>query len=119
MRVIFNSPIQISCRLDRADEFLVSLLCNTEVIAVNQDISHPAKLVSEIKDGHRFLKYYEKVLEDGSVANAVFNLGETSEHFELRGVFRDLWLRNNLEIDGLQIEPHCCRLLKTIYDDKP
>ena len=117
MRAIFNSPIQISCRLDRADEFLLSLLCNTEVIAVDQDITSPAKLTQERKEGDTFTKEYRKQLSDGLVLKACFNLGESDAVFDVSGHFRDLWARQEVDISGLTLPPHCCRLLKTIKNE--
>ena len=37
MRAFLNSPIQISSTLEAVDEFELSLYCNEEIIAINQD----------------------------------------------------------------------------------
>ena len=37
MRAFLNSPIQISSNLEEIDDFELSLYCNEEVIAINQD----------------------------------------------------------------------------------
>ncbi len=114
MRIVFNSPIQFSCRLDHADPFLLALLCNPEVISVGQDIFSAAELVDENKNDRTYTKEYHKKLTDGRVLLAFFNIGEKRETFNLSGTFRDIWARSEVTLKGLTLEPHCCRLLKTI-----
>ena len=77
-RAFLNSPIQISCDLDYADEFLLSVFCNDEVIAINQDaLCDTARPVMQIEKGEARLDVFKRRLADGSVAYAIFNLGKT------------------------------------------
>jgi len=119
-RVIFPSPIQISCDLEQLSEFELDMLCNEEVIAVNQDaLGKSAACTYEEKTCtadcviQKHIKIYEKPLSDGTVAVAVFNLGNTVEAVSLQGLsFRDLWSKENLESGDLTLHPHTVRLLK-------
>lgn len=123
-RVIFPSPIQISCDLSQLTEFELDMLCNEEVIAVNQDmLCKSAACVLEektcAKDATllKHIKIYEKQLYDGDTAVAVFNLGNTTEEITISAErARDLWAKENLQpVDGevsLTVYPHTVRLLK-------
>jgi hypothetical protein len=122
MRAFFNSPIQISSTLENIGEFEFSLYCNEEMIAINQDsafsTAHPVMI--EEKDGYIY-HVFEKKLEDGKYAYALFNLGEKSMHtqtfFEGKGVIRDVWAKENLTEDGdylfFRMHPHTVRVLKS------
>lgn len=119
-RVIFPSPIQISCDLEALSEFELDLLCNEEVIAVNQDaLGKSAACIYEEKTCtaecvlQKHVKIYEKSLADGTVAVAVFNLGRTVEELSLEGAaFRDLWAKEDLENGNLTLFPHTVRLIR-------
>ena len=122
MRAFFNSPIQISSTLENIGEFEFSLYCHEEMIAINQDsafsTAHPVMI--EEKDGYIY-HVFEKKLEDGKYAYALFNLGEKSMHtqtfFEGKGVIRDVWAKENLTEDGdylfFRMHPHTVRVLKS------
>ncbi len=127
IRAIFPSPIQLSCDLGKLTAFDMALLCNEEVLAVNQDaLGLGAVCVFEerrrgtdwLEMGHR--RIYVKPLEDGSEAVAMFNLGDREESISLSlrqaRFVRDLWAKKELgffdrEI-ALNIPAHGARLLK-------
>lgn len=129
LRSIFPSPIQISCNLEKLTEFDMALLCNEEVISVNQDalgigaylISHDKTYDKNYKT-EKHIKIYKKPLEDGSYAVAVFNLGETKETVEVplakKSSVRDLWAKEDLGIFEENVEfimePHTVRMIKCI-----
>lgn len=125
-RVIFPSPIQISCDLSQLTEFELDMLCNEEVIAVNQDsLGKSAVCVWEEKTCaedyslQKHMKVYEKLLSDGRKAVAVFNLGNTVESYCINASkARDLWAKEDLASEdgkiALQLHPHTVRLISVI-----
>lgn len=124
-RVIFPSPIQISCDLSKLTEFELDMLCNEEVIAINQDsLGKSASCVYEERTSdedcnlQKHIKIYEKKLSDGSKAVAVFNLGNTGEEITVNASHaRDLWLKKDLTPEmnrlSMYLQPHTVRLVKT------
>lgn len=68
------SPLLIGCDMAVADKFTKSLLCNNEVIDINQD---PLGYAATKIYGNSSYATYFKPLEDGSLAIAMFNLSET------------------------------------------
>lgn len=124
-RVIFPSPIQISCDLNKLSEFDIAMLCNEEVIAVNQDAlglgaipTFEKKTVDEHRNLQTYVKIYEKKLADGKKAVAIFNLGNTAEEITIEAEerVRDLWAKETLSSDDgkitISMHPHTVRLLK-------
>ncbi len=123
-RVIFPSPIQISCDLNQLTEFELNMLCNEEVIAVNQDcLGISASCVFEEKTCdencilQKHIKIYEKQLFDGKKAVAIFNLGNTVERVEIdASKIRDLWAKEDIHSESgsvhLELHPHTVRLIK-------
>ena len=67
------SPLLIGCDMAVADKFTKSLLCNNEVIDINQD---PLGYAATKIYGNSSYATYFKPLEDGSLAIAMFNLSE-------------------------------------------
>jgi alpha-galactosidase len=127
MRAIFPSPIQISCDLGKLSDFDKALLCNEEVISVNQDAwaigavcvyEEHQRNADRMETVHK--RIYARPLEDGSVAVAMFNLSSQEETLSLpldsTQVVRDLWAKRDLgEFSGaisLNVPPHAVRLLK-------
>lgn len=101
VRAFLNSPIQISAVLDEVSDFDLSLYCNEEIIAVNQDSAFsPAIPVFKNDEGESMLHIYEKLLEDGSYAYAVFNMGEVCDKVQVRFdapcLVRDLWAKEDI-----------------------
>ena len=96
------SPLLIGCDLDRLDDFTLNLLCNNEVIDVNQDpLGYQASAVSSTDTS----AVYVKPLEDGSLAIALFNLsdkpvkmGFSCTDFGITGdqTIRDIWRQKDL-----------------------
>ena len=127
IRAVFPSPIQLSCDLSRLTAFDLALLCNEEVLRVNQDaLGLGAVCIWEERrrDADRretsHKRIYLKPLEDGGEAVAMFNLGEDEETLSLplkeAKHIRDLWAKKDLGVFAdecsLRIPPHGARLLK-------
>ena len=125
IRAIFPSPLQISCDLERLTPFDLALLCNEEVIAVNQDALGAGAVCTEENKRHdrnrslqSWTKVYEKPLEDGSRAVALFNLGEQLETMAVDASgerARDCWAQEDMLRDGmlrLSLAPHSARMLR-------
>lgn len=64
MRAFCNSPIQISCQLDKITEFEISLYCNEEIRDITQDSSFfTAKPYIMIEKGSRILHIFRISLQ--------------------------------------------------------
>jgi len=99
---ILAAPLVFSGDLTKLDDFTLNILCNSEVIEVNQD---PLG-----KSGHRIYQddereVWAKQLEDGSYAVGLFNVGEFENIVSIRledlGLtgkhrVRDLWRQKDL-----------------------
>ena len=70
---VLASPMLLGCDMDMLDDFTLSLLCNHEVLDVNQD---PLGLQGTCFARGEHHVIYVKPLEDGSLAVAFFNLGD-------------------------------------------
>jgi hypothetical protein len=98
------SPLMLGMNLPDNDEWILSLLTNDEVLAVNQDaLGSPAKRVSH-KDK---LEVWVKELEGGSKAVGLFNRNETNATVDLnwgdagligKQAVRDLWQGKDLGV---------------------
>ncbi|MCR5458015.1 MAG: hypothetical protein K6F14_08055 [Clostridiales bacterium] len=114
MRVIYSSPIQISCDLSQMTDFEFSVYANEEVLRVNQD---PLTLPCEkVMQGN--CAVISKELVDGK-ALAVFNPTENEETvcctLEKEMTVRDIWAKEDLENTGeihLKLKPHEARLFR-------
>lgn len=101
---LLASNLLIGCDVSQMDEFTKRLLCNREVIAVNQDIlGRQAK--PEVIDGD--IQIWKRPLADGSYAVGIFNLGSSDTHVNFSSYFkplgisslrsvRDLWMQKDL-----------------------
>jgi alpha-galactosidase len=99
---LMASPLFFSGDLSQIDEFTLNVLCNPEVIAINQDpLGESARVVSLTPQTFLMVK----TLEDGSKAVGLCNRGEVSAEISARwsdvGVsgrrsVRDLWRQQNL-----------------------
>jgi len=112
MWAILAAPLLIGCDLTRIDDFTISLLCNEEVLAVDQDPSgKQGHCLREIRktDSQGQTIYHEAIyvreLYDGTKAVGLFNRGPNPEFFEvqwpelsIKGFkqVRDLWANKNL-----------------------
>ncbi len=121
MRAITASPIQISCILDQVSEFELSVYCNEEVIAINQDSGgYAAKPLMMVEEGNKIIHILKRKLSNGDEAVAVFNLGETVEtvkvYLDDEWEVRDAWAKKDLKptsvIKLLEMQPHTCRLFR-------
>ena len=101
MRAFLSSPIQISCTLETVSEFELSMYCNEEIIAINQDTEYSAaKPVIMLEDGKKIVHVFKKKLSGGDTAYAVFNLGESEEKVSIyldgEMDIRDVWAKKDL-----------------------
>ena len=121
MRAFLNSPIQLSAALDEVSDFDLALYCNEEIIAVNQDAAFAPSVPVFRKDADDAkMHVYEKLLEDGTYAYALFNMGETEEtvsaSFTEDSALRDLWAKEDLgtvsHID-ITLPRHTVRIVKS------
>ncbi len=99
---ILASPMLIGCDMAELDDFTLSLLCNSEVIDVNQD---PLGLQGVKQDSDENGAIYVKPLEDGSLAVALFNYTETPRKMGFichklgligEQTIRDLWRQRDI-----------------------
>ena len=116
------SPILLDCDPRNLDGYLMDLLCNDEIIAVNQDaLGKPAATIFSDKTWDIQLK----PLADGNCAVAFFNLGDMPSvapdlpltHWVGKGFkVRDLWARQDLEDVGddfiVGVAPHSAKVYK-------
>jgi alpha-galactosidase len=104
---LMAAPLFYSGDMEKLDAFTLSVLCNAEVIDVNQDVlGKQARVVRQ--DASDLV--LAKPLEDGSLAVGIFNLGEepreigvTMRELGIDGsrVVRDLWRQKDVgTIDG-------------------
>jgi alpha-galactosidase len=101
---LLAAPLIFSGDVTRVDEFTLSLLCNDEVIEVDQDpLGKTARRVRKDEE----LEVWVKELEDGSRAVGLFNRGEAEATVEASwadlGVtgsqrVRDLWRQQEVGI---------------------
>lgn len=121
MRAFLNSPIQISSVLDEVSDFEMALLCNEEIIAINQDTAFETAIpVFRHQKDDSLLDVFEKKLEDGSYAYAIFNMGEKEETvlstFAEETMLRDVWAKEDLgsfTSAEFTLAPHTVRILKS------
>jgi len=122
---LLASNMLIGCDIAQMDEFTVSLLCNHEVNAVNQDIlGKQAQRV--VLDGS--IQIWSRPLSDGSHAVGIFNVGRTDtrvdfhKYFKQMGIgslqsVRDLWRQQDLSTSDVNyfIPTHGVKYLKVRY----
>lgn len=99
---LLAAPLLLGCDLTKIDEFDYNLLCNDEVLEINQDpLGRMASCI--VTKGET--KVYAKEMEDGSMAVGLFNLGDetvpmsvTWADLKLKGTqtVRDLWHQKDL-----------------------
>lgn len=117
------SPLLLDVAPDRLDRFTLNLVCNEEVLAVNQDwLGTPAAPVVR-KDGWEI---QVKPLADGGYAVGFYNLSEADgvspelvfSHVGLPGEVhvRDLWAKQDLagprDRLAVAVESHCAKLFR-------
>ena len=104
------SPLLIGCDLERLDEFTLNLLTNDEVLAINQDaLGQSARRIATMGA----VDIYRKPLEDGSVALAFFNRGDSTQTLSLghekldvgaASQFRDVWRQKEVGLTDGKLE---------------
>jgi alpha-galactosidase len=122
MWALMASPLFFGGDMARLDEFTLNVLCNAEVIAVNQDLlGKQARIIR--KTNEEFV--LAKPLEDGSVAVGLFNLTREprtlAANWREIGIagthrVRDLWRQKDVgrasEEFQAPVEPHGVALLQ-------
>jgi len=102
---LLSAPLLIGCDMEKLDDFTLNLLCNDEVLALDQDaLGQQATCVFTNGD----MRVYVKPLEDGGHGVGFFNLGtkpvklnfnqfaEIGFKGKLR--VRDLWRQQNMPV---------------------
>ena len=107
---LMAAPLFFSGSMSRLDEFTLNLLCNHEIIEVNQDpLGKQARIAKQFNDDF----ILAKPMEDGSLAVGLFNLGEVPrrvrvswDEIGLTGSqrVRDLWRQRDLGVCSDYIE---------------
>lgn len=119
-RAFMGSPIQISSTLEDLDEFELSLYCNEEVIAINQDTLFSPPIPCMIMEGNgKNIRVFKRKLSDGSFAIAIFNLGDKIENVKvyLDDDFnmRDVWAKKDVgksDIIDIYLHSHTVKIYK-------
>ena len=116
---LLAAPLMIGGDLSRVDEFTLNLLCNNEVIAVDQDpLGKQASCLWEDET----LQVWGRPLSDGSFAAGIFNMGERAVGIDVAEMLakagygqvkacRDLW-RQKACPEQVEIPSHGVILLK-------
>ena len=118
------APLLIGCDMTQMDQFTTDLLCNDEVLEVDQDpLGKAAVKKYEIPEVRA--EVWTRPLSDGTTAVALFNRGKEAAQiaadFAKLGIegkqpIRDLWRREDLgqfeKSWSASIAPHGARLLK-------
>lgn len=99
---LMSSPLFFSGDMSRLDEFTLNVLCNAELIELNQDpLGKQGYPVIEEEEK----EIWKKTMEDSSVAVGLFNRGEMKQtitldfsDIEMKGKckIRDLWRQKDL-----------------------
>jgi len=119
---LMAAPLFFSGDITKLDDFTLNVLCNAEVIDVNQDpLGKQASIVRQSDDE----LVLSKPLEDGSVAVGLFNLTEAARTLSiswsdtgLRGnvTARDVWRQKNLapsrDMYSVQVPRHGVAFLR-------
>ena len=101
-------------------ETYLSIYCNEEIIAINQDAKFaPSICVFRNDAGSSMLHIYEKELEDGKIAYALFNLGEATEDVKIsfgeKATVRDVWAKEDVASTSefsVSVPAHTVRIFK-------
>lgn len=122
---LLAANLLIGCDVERMDEFTLGLLCNNEVVAVDQD-TLGVEAVQEVREGD--VRVFRRPLSDGSSAIGIFNVGDSdlrvdfSEYYESLGIdllrtVRDLWRQKALDPADVEwfIPSHGAMLIKVTY----
>jgi alpha-galactosidase len=100
---LMASPLFYSGDMTKLDAFTLNVLCNPEVIDIDQDPLGQSAAVSKVDDENAFIMV--KDLEGGSKAVGLFNRGEFPAEISLRWsvagvkgpqIVRDVWRQKNI-----------------------
>jgi alpha-galactosidase len=101
MWCLLAAPLVYSGDLNKLDKFTLNVLCNPEVIAIDQDpLGKAARAISKTEESFILIKD----MEDGSKAAGLCNSGEIPQRITLKWadaglkgkkVIRDLWKQKN------------------------
>lgn len=103
---LMAAPLIFSGDMAKLDEFTINILCNAEVIEINQDALGEQASIIRHDDKHLI---FAKRLADGSLAVGLFNLAEDPQELavqwrELELVspqrVRDVWRQKDIEVRG-------------------
>jgi hypothetical protein len=120
---LLASPLLIGCDISQLDNFTLSLLTNSEVLAINQDPL--GKQAQKIIDDSN-IQVWAKDLDDGSRAIGFFNLSEADHSYTVNlnaiglsatSKVRDLWRQVDLpaaQMQQVEIPSHGVVLWKTV-----
>ena len=116
------APLIFSGEMTTLDDFTKNVLCNAEVIDVNQDKLGKAGRIIRNQD---MVEIWKKELSDGSTAIAIFNKRPCHSKIEVNWqelgynggyLVRDLWRQSDLgttrEVTSFDIPRHGCVMLK-------
>ena len=123
LRAFMGSPIQISSTLEELNEFELSVYCNEEIIAINQDtLFSSARPYYICKEGKKNTQIFTRKLSDGNDAYVVFNLGEESDltkiYLDKKCKIRDVWAKKDIgetDIISQRLKPHTVRIFKVYH----
>ena len=116
---LLSSPLLIGCDLASIDKFTLNLLCNNEVISVNQDpLGNQAECLWE-QEG---LQVWGKQLADGSYAAGIFNHGNGPVDVVVSdvlakagwmnvGICRDIWRQRDCP-ESVRVQSHGVVMVK-------
>lgn len=124
------APLLIGCDISQMDDFTKNLLCNSEVIAVDQDVAGiPGKRIFTDKDEQ--IEIWARPLSDGAMAVALFNLSESEkkitidhEMLNISGQYsvRNLWEQKEEGVftgsHSSKVPSHGVAFLKLVKQDK-
>jgi alpha-galactosidase len=107
MWCLMAAPLCFGGDMAKLDDFTLNILCNAEVIAIDQDTLGKQATFARATDEDFVMV---KPLEDGSLAVGLFNLGEKTQNLEVewkeleiegKRIARDLWRQKDLgEYEG-------------------
>jgi alpha-galactosidase len=95
---LLTSPLLIGCDMTRLDEFTLNLLCNDEVLEVDQDpLCRQASRV--VQDTDKQIEIWTKPMKDGSETIGLFNRSDSET--QMIAKWSDLGLTGNQKVRDL------------------
>ena len=81
------SNMLIGCDISQMDDFVLGLLCNNEVNAIDQDLLGK-QADRTLKEGD--IEVWSRPLADGAIAVGIFNVGETDQKVDMKALISPL-----------------------------